>query len=203
VHHSDSGSTKVNTGAGTFIALPLNPAIIAFAFPTSSALPLLRGKELQILGMSLIAAVINCFSMTLLGYLIVNDEQLALPLLLHSESTAVALGMVSDINCASGNTCSTTSITAATCIMTGTLGYVVGVPLLDYLGFGKEKNKACRAIAMSTTSSALGVTALRLNGEEAASGLAAISYMAYAVWLTVIIMTSRFFQDAITSIPGK
>ena len=118
----------------------------------------------------------------------------ALPLLVHSESTGVALGMVPNI------IDSTVPITAATCICTGTVGYVAGIPLLNYLGFNKDQI-SCRALAIGTSSSALGVAALRLNGEEAASGLSAVAYMTYQVWMTAIIMSNNLFQGLICKNP--
>lgn len=48
---------------------------VSFAFPTSSALPVLRGKEFQIIGMSLVAAIVSCFSMVLIGYLLLDGEK--------------------------------------------------------------------------------------------------------------------------------
>jgi len=193
-----------NWGPGKLIVIHLNPAITVLAFPTSLRMADVRPTLHVLVPVVAAAALFSLYSMALLARVMLGGAPtVALSILPHSVSTAVAVGYVG-LLCKDGDdsaapqVCASTSVVATTCIVTGTLVMVCGRRVLDLL---HVTSPFARGMAAGSSGMALGVAALRAGGEEAATGVAAFAYALFAV-LTSVFLFLDFLVEHLTTLTG-
>jgi putative effector of murein hydrolase len=200
-------------GPGRLVTINLVPAITVLAFPTSARMPEVQSMLPALVPLVLIAAFISIISMAVLSRLLVHSSDVfALSLVPHSVTVAVAIGF-SDVLCsppsaanvtaaaaatlgttsrAAAGLCATDTVIATSGILSAVLTTITGRRTLDLLGLQAESNEFARGFSLGTTGQAMSVAALKMAGEERATGVAAICFALMAVWASLIFAIHAF-----------
>lgn len=176
-------------GAGNYLALFLNPAIVSLAFAAVD--PLIKNHRVILCMTPMLFAV--CAVIYLLAafvsFVLQSPQEIAYPLLAHSITTPIALG-VSEIT--GGNA----GLTAATAVLNGVLGLRLDIKLLDWWGVTNPIN---RGISNGTAGTLLGIIALMELGEEEAIGVGMAGYSITTIIFAILIAIPPF-KDVLVSI---
>ena len=170
-------------GPGELLGVLLDPAVVVFAFSMSKFFPQVVNKLHVLVPVVLIAGVLSFVTSALLARLLVTlpaggnntaaTDRMALAVIPHSVTTPLAMGFAPHL-CQDG-ACAKPAVVATGCIITATGVMIAARDLLTKLGV---KTPFARGIPNGLTGTALGVAALKAAGEEEATGVAAITYVA-------------------------
>lgn len=176
-------------GAGNFLSVFLDAAIISLAFSTVE--PILQYSTLMLYltpFIVVICALVYIFA-AVLSLICQSPSTIALPLLTHSITTPIALAV-------SAITGGSPGLTAATPVFNGVIGLRVDSYILDYFGI---KQAPVRGVSMAITGTLLGVVALDERNETLAASMGMAAY-AIATMTFALLMAIPPFESFIVGL---
>lgn len=178
-------------GAGNYLAIFLNPAIVSLAFTALDPLLVYGRVVFALMPVLFMVCLMIYLAAAGLSKALHSPESIALPLLVHSITTPVAIAI-------STLTHANLGLTAATAVLNGLLGLRVDIPLLSYFGVYHPVN---RGVSIGTAGTLLGIIALDELEEEEAAGVGMAGYsMATIIFAILMAITplQQFLVDLAT-----
>lgn len=171
-------------GAGNFISILLNPAIVSLSFSTVE--PIMKYAGLMAYLTPWIAATCTMVYMiaAVISYICQSPSSIALPLLARCITTPIALAV-------SAITGGNPSLTAATVVINGVIALRVDAHVLDYFHID---NPPIRGLSMGITGTLLGVVALDERKEELAASVGMAGYAIATVIFAMLMAITPFEQ---------
>jgi len=176
-------------GAGNYLTVLLNPAIISLAF--SAVEPIITFKDfIPILVPLLFGVCLLVYIFTaLLSLLLQSPAVIADPLLVHCVTTPIALA-ISQITGASQG------ITAAGTIINAVIAYKLNPVYMDKLGVS---DPVTRGVSASVAGTLLGVVALDERKEVLAAGIGMVGY-SIATIINAVLMAIPPFESFLVNL---
>lgn len=164
-----SNSSLINMahfGAGNFISILLNPAIVSLAFTTIEPIFEYAALMVYVTPWSIAVCMVVYLICATLSFICQSPASIALPLLVRTVTTPIALAI-------SAITGGTPSLTAASVVINGVIALRVDAYVLDYW---KVEHPPTRGLAMGITGTLLGVVALDERKESLAASIGMAGY---------------------------
>ena len=168
----------------------LDPAVIALGFLLYEKYALLWAYTREMALALIPASVLSLFSSALGARLLHISREYALSLLPRSVTTPVAIPIAELLGANPG-------LTAALVVITGVLGAVFGIPVLDAL---KIDAPAARGIAIGASSHGIGTAAL-ITEDPAAAAFSGVAFALMAAFSTAAVSIPSV-HDALLAILG-
>ena len=176
-------------GAGNFLVMFLNPAIVSLAFSTVD--PLL--EYYQLLPLMIPAIVVSCVVITIqnasISRILASPSVIASPLLIRTVTIPIAIEITNAINASTG-------ITVATVLVNAVLALRLFPTYLTYM---KVNSPVTRGVSCGVCGTLLGVVALDDRGENVAAGIGMAGF-GIATISFGLIMTIAVFRDFVSQL---